>query len=110
MINLSDNPVPSGLLVEELAEAKEHLERLIVTMTSEREYDESCFRVDMGHIVAHLNRAWARRSCDRDLTDEEWEVFRGISEGLAADCLIRYPWLSGAIRRVNRVPNRVSTL
>ena len=39
-------------------------------------------RVDMGHILAHLNRAWARRNCTRDLTDEEWDAFREYPQDL----------------------------
>jgi hypothetical protein len=45
------------------------------------EYDEEGFRVDMGHLIAHLNRAWARRNCARPLTDEVWERFREHSSG-----------------------------
>ena len=72
MINANDNPVQWALLLEELNEAHEHLGKLISEMTAHSDYDEPHLRVDMGHIMAHLNRAWARRNCTRDLTDDEW--------------------------------------
>ena len=82
MISRDDYPVQWALLMEELAEAHEHLERMISEMTADAAYDESRLRVDMGHIMAHLNCAWARRSCTRDLTDQEWEDFREYPKDL----------------------------
>ena len=78
MINHNDNPVQWALLIEELNEAHEHLGKLISEMTTDTEYDESRLRVDMGHTVAHSNRAWARR----DLTDAEWDAFREFPRDL----------------------------
>jgi hypothetical protein len=57
MINRDDNPVQCALWIEELNEAHEHLGKLIDKLISERDYDESILRVDMGHLMAHLNRA-----------------------------------------------------
>ena len=82
MINRNDNPVQWALLIGELNEAHEHLGKLISEMTTDTTYDESHLRVDMGHIVAHLNRAWVRRNCIRDLTDEEWDAFREYPQDL----------------------------
>ncbi len=82
MIDRNDNPVQWALLIEELNEAHEHLGKLISEMTTDAHYDESRLPVDMGHIVAHLNRAWARRNCTRDLTDEEWDAFREYPQDL----------------------------
>jgi hypothetical protein len=65
-----------------LNQAHEHLGKLISKMTTDTTYDESHPRVDMGHIVAHRNRAWARRNCTRDLTDEEWDAFREYPQDL----------------------------
>ena len=76
MINRDDNPVQWTLWLAELQEAHEHLANLIETLSSDRNYDESRLRVDMGHIMAHLNRCWARRNSTSDLTDEEFEAFR----------------------------------
>jgi len=82
MINPQHNPIQWALLIEELSEAHDHLGKLISEMATDTEYDESRLRVDMGHIVAHLNRAWARRNCTRDLTDEEWDAFREYPQDL----------------------------
>ena len=76
MINREDNPVQWALWLEELEEAHEHLGKLIATLCSDPNYDESRLRVDMGHLMAHLNRSWARRNSIGDLTDEEFEAFR----------------------------------
>jgi hypothetical protein len=82
MINRNDNPVQWALFVDELNDPHEHLGNLISEMMTDTEYDESRLRVDLGHIVAHLNRAWARRNLTRDLTDEEWDAFREYPQDL----------------------------
>ena len=82
MINPKHNPVEWTLLIDELMEVHEHLGALISKLGNEPEYDEEWFRVDMGHLMAHLNRAWARRNCARELTDEEWERFREYPQDL----------------------------
>jgi hypothetical protein len=40
-------------------DAHEHLGALISKLGNEPEYDEEWFCIDMGHLMAHLNRAWA---------------------------------------------------
>jgi hypothetical protein len=78
MINRDDNPVRWALWVDELKEAHEHLGMLIDELTAGRSYDESRLRVDMGHVMAHLNRSWARRNSAADLTDKGFESFREV--------------------------------
>ncbi len=58
----------------ELTDAKEHLENLIRKIAKDDECCEEAFRVDLGHVFAHLNRAWHCR--DRKDDDEEavWET------------------------------------
>jgi hypothetical protein len=82
MINRDENPVQWVLWLEELQEAHEHLGELIGKLSADSEYDESELRVDMGHVMAHLNRAWARRNSTADLTDEEFESFREYQQDL----------------------------
>ena len=76
MINRDDNPVQWVLWIDEFKEAHEHLGKLIKDLTVESDYDESRLRVDMGHVMAHLNRSWARRNSTSDMTDDEFESFR----------------------------------
>ena len=78
MINARDNPIEWGLLLQELTEAHEHLGDTLKRLGSDPAYGDPDFAVDMGHIAAHLNRAWARRGIARELTDEEWEAFRNF--------------------------------
>ena len=82
MINSKNNPVQWALWLDEFDEPREHLDRLIAALAAESDYDESRLRVDLGHVMAHLNRAWARRNIPRDLTDEEWESFREYPKDL----------------------------
>jgi len=82
MINRDDNPVQWVLWLDELREAHEHLGNLIEKLVADRDYDESCLRVDMGHVMAHLNRSWARRNSTGDMTDEEFEAFRAYPQDL----------------------------
>ncbi len=82
MINPRDNPVAWALLCSELDEAYEHLGDTIKRLSSDPGYGGEDFAVDMGHIAAHLNRSWARRNLDRDLTDEEFEAFRDFPRDL----------------------------
>jgi hypothetical protein len=82
MINRDDNPVQWALWIEELNEAHEHLGKMIDQLISERDYAESDLRVDMGHVMAHLNRTWARRNSTSEMTDDEFESFREYPKDL----------------------------
>lgn len=74
MINKSENYVEWALLIEELDEAKEHLEKMIFSMIEEKDYEESDFRIDLAHIYAHLNRAWNSRNIKSELNDDEFSA------------------------------------
>ena len=74
MISKKDNYAEWALLMYELDDAKEHLETLMREMTDDPEYDEANFRVDLGHIYSHLNRAWnARNRLGAEWTQEQQE-------------------------------------
>ncbi len=75
MINEKDHPVTWAMLIYELDDAKEHLEALIKKM-SQDEIDEQEFRILMGHIYAHLNRACnSRNDQTEDLMQEKWDEY-----------------------------------
>jgi hypothetical protein len=69
MLNNTENPVAWPILVYELEDAKDHLVRLIDEMAREGAIDPEGFAVDLGHIFAHLNRAWNGRN---DPNYHEW--------------------------------------
>lgn len=71
MIDKKLQPVEWAAFMYELEDAREHLEKLIKDHDQSADDGEEEFRVDLGHVYAHLNRAW-RRSL-KDLADEEWE-------------------------------------
>jgi len=72
MINRTDNPFAWAMLLGDLDEAHEHLGDLIKKIATDPEYSEHELRVDLGHIYAHLNRAWHRREIAEDFSDSEW--------------------------------------
>ena len=74
MINRSDNPVGWAMLLSDLEDAHEHLGNLIKEISADAEYGEPEFRIDLGHVYAHLNRAWRRRLVAQDFSDSEWEA------------------------------------
>jgi hypothetical protein len=82
MINRNENPEPWVLFIVQFQEAHEHLSKLISDITSDRGYDEARLRIDLGHVMAHLNRAWTSRNVARELTDAEWESFREYPQDL----------------------------
>jgi len=75
MIDNLSNPAAWALLMQELDEAREHLEVLIAEMEKNGHLDEEKFRVDLGHIYAHLNRTWHGRNQPDAITDEQWTMF-----------------------------------
>ena len=72
MINRNSNPMGWSLLLSDLANAHEHLGELIRELQVDPEYGEPEFRIDLGHVYAHLNRAWHRRNVPEDFTEAEW--------------------------------------
>lgn len=76
MIDRTKSPMGWALFVQELEDAHEHLGKLIADLQSDPGYDDGNLRVDLGHVMAHLNRGWIRRNRPDDLTDDEWEQAR----------------------------------
>jgi len=62
-------------LIDGLDEAKEHLADLTNQLHSSGQMNEAEFSVYLGHIYAHLNRAWnGRNRSSEEWTDEEWNM------------------------------------
>lgn len=49
------------MLLYELADAHDHLGALLAQMQAAGDIDERDFAVQMGHVFAHLSRAWHGR-------------------------------------------------
>ncbi len=62
MITNESEPVSWALLLYELDDAHEHLEKLINEMGQRGSIDEEDYRIQVGHVYSHLNRAWNGRS------------------------------------------------
>ena len=69
MISMKQAPVAWAMLMYDLDDAKEDLESLLTQMQNDPEFDEECFRVRLGHVYWHLNRAWNRRTVADDLLE-----------------------------------------
>lgn len=74
MIDRDKHPIGWALLMQELDDAHEHLGDLITRMASDPDYGEDDFRVDLGHVYAHLNLAWHHRNIQEEMSDGERDV------------------------------------
>ena len=64
-------PVAWAMLMYDLDDAREDLEALLIAMQNDLEFDEEYFRVRLGHIYWHLNRAWNRRNVSDELLEND---------------------------------------
>lgn len=71
MINFKDNPVEWALLVYELTDASEHLKSLLDELETHGGSDEEDYKIQLGHVYAHLNRAWNCRNRKGEGTEDE---------------------------------------
>jgi hypothetical protein len=60
------------MLMYNLDDAHEHLAELMEAMRNDPDFSEDEFRIYLGHVFAHLNRAWHTRNATDDLDDKEW--------------------------------------
>ena len=74
MIDKNENLVEWALLSYELEEARDHIEELLQEMEND-DFNEIDYAIILGHIQAHLNRAWHSRNLKRSMTDAEFELF-----------------------------------
>jgi hypothetical protein len=73
MLSRDEHPVAWAMLLYELMDAHEHLGALLAQMRAAGQVEEADFAVQLGHVFAHLNRAWHGRA-DTDLdaiTDDQ---------------------------------------
>lgn len=82
MISASQDDVAWTSLVSELDEAKEHLEKLVDEMVKQGRMDDDEFAVQMGHVYAHLNRAWHSRNQTGEITQEPWDTYSDFPKDL----------------------------
>jgi len=74
MINGKDHPVEWALLAYELDDAIEHLQALSKDFIPNGDIDETDFEVKLGHVYAHLNRAWNSRNRIGESDQEQLEL------------------------------------
>lgn len=74
MINQESNPVEWAMLIYELDDAREHLETLLKDISESEDFTDEDYSVHLGHIFAHLNRAWNTRNVDSEMTAEQQDA------------------------------------
>ena len=74
MINGKDHPVEWAMLSYELADAIEHLQSLSDEIVPNGSIDDADFEVQLGHVFAHLNRAWNSRNRKGEASDKQREL------------------------------------
>ncbi len=60
MIDRKLQPVEWADFMYELTDALEHLDSLVKDLDQTADYGQETFRIDLGHVYAHLNRAWSQ--------------------------------------------------
>jgi hypothetical protein len=75
MLDAEQHPVEWTLLLDELREAHEHLGTLVTELGRSGPICDSDFAVHLGHVYAHLNRAWHARNQTAQITDKQWDPF-----------------------------------
>jgi hypothetical protein len=75
MINARDNDVAWAMFITELDEAREHLTDLIDGLVKAGEGNDVDLSIHLGHVYAHLNRAWHSRNQDHEISEEQWPRF-----------------------------------
>jgi len=75
MIESKENPVEWAGLMYELDDLKNHLESLINVMNENGEIQKEEYRIQIGHLYAHLNRAWNSRNATSDEVENNIEMF-----------------------------------
>ena len=73
MINSKENPVEWASLMYELDDLKEHLESLVDQMTESGKIEVEEYQIQIGHLYAHLNRAWNTRNLIGDIKETDLE-------------------------------------
>lgn len=82
MINIKSNPIEWSSLMYELEDAKEHLENLIMEMNKKGSIDEIDYKIQIGHVFAHLNRGWNSRNKIGEYDEKEREQFSSFPSDL----------------------------
>ena len=72
MINKSDNPVEWALLMYELDDAQEHINELLAEIKDKNNVEENDYKICIGHIYSHLNRATNSRNHIGEISDNEF--------------------------------------
>ncbi len=83
MIEREKHPLGWYAMLDELSDAHEHLGKLLEDLQHAADYGEVECRIDLGHVYAHLNRAWYQRQLEDYFPHDEWEAASQFPADLA---------------------------
>jgi hypothetical protein len=72
MINKKENPEEWSQFLYELSDAQEHLGDLIKSISANGCIETEEFAIDLGHVFAHLNRAWNSRNHIGEVSESQY--------------------------------------
>jgi hypothetical protein len=84
LINPKDNPIEWTLLGYELEEVKEHLDSLLAGLDPENGIDEVDFKVQVFHLITHLNRIYNSRNHEGEVTNETFSEYSEVPNDFSA--------------------------
>ena len=67
MVDKNRHPLAWAVFMQELEDARDHLDALIRDLETEHDRGEIELRIDLGHVYTHLNRAWHWRNRLHDM-------------------------------------------
>lgn len=67
MISIKTAPVAWAMLMYDLEDARDDLDSIVSGMMTDPDFDETEFKIRLGHVYWHLNRAWRRRNAGDEL-------------------------------------------
>lgn len=71
---IAKDQVGWALMMYELTDALEHLTELVDELSRRDDYSDEEMAIDLGHVYAHLNRAWYRRNIEEDFDESDRET------------------------------------
>lgn len=73
MVDKNLDPVSFSILLDNLSDAKEHIGDLIKSVQNTEDYSEVELAIELGHVYAHMNRAWNNRDLTDDSLEFDWD-------------------------------------
>jgi len=84
LINPNDNPVEWAMLGYELDDVREHITSLLAGLDAKTGIDEGDFRIQIFHVMTHLNRIYNSRNHIGKIDDDLFSEFSKFPSDFSA--------------------------